>query len=136
MVGLEFGDIEGYSWRLIPSEAPSSLRVDVGRRTQGVEFLLASEARARLTGMRVGTVSLRYTDGEVTETPLTYGANVDCFIEPFASDVTVRALGTTAHLAAFAVETDATKEVASVEVNGFTPEVFVGILAMNTSDVD
>lgn len=136
MAGVELGEMEGYAWRLIPSDLPFSLRFEVGRRVQGVEFLVASEGRARLTQMAVGGVTVHYEDGSEDETPLVYGGNVDCFIEPFATEVTTLKLGTTAHLTAFAVATDTQSPVSWVEVRVTTPEFFLGILGANMAEAD
>jgi len=137
MVKIEVGFLTRNVDALSPTTAPDALTIPVGDVVKGVEFLLASECRCRLTHMTVGGITLRYADGTETVEPLIVGRNVDCSQFPFAQSLHRRTL--TCDIVsqfpispgAFALPADPTRPLASVEIRIIAADASIGLLGMN-----
>jgi len=125
------GELHPYTQELQLSDFPSSFSLPVGKFVRGIEFLVASELSARLTGVQVGEVELRYSAGAEGKEPLVYGRNIDCFTKPFATETDNYEIDSLSHLSAFVVKTDSSRILDSTEVYLCAADASVGILGIN-----
>jgi hypothetical protein len=131
MVMLEMGQCHPYTQELILSQLPDSLRLQIGKPVRGIEFLVASEVGSRLTGVQVGEVELLYSTGAEKKEPLIYGRNIDCFTIPFATETDNYEINPHAHLSAFVVKADASRNLEAIKLNVFAADTSIGILGIN-----
>lgn len=126
---IEAGHLDWETNRLLPSEFPDHLELPVQARVAALQFLCATTAKVRLTGMRVGQVRLRYADGFSTEEALVYGRNIDLSRRPFASATARVQAGPAGSLFAFAVAADPTRLLAACTIEIVATDLQLGLLA-------
>jgi hypothetical protein len=113
------------------------IELPVGRALRGLEFLLSSGSKPRLTGLAVGRVELRFADGFVATHSLVYGREVDSSAFPFATAVAVRAMPHDPtvtlpwHVAAFALPVKERRVVEIVALAVTVMDTHLGLLALN-----
>jgi len=137
LVKIEAGkmkrDVSGFEL----SDAMDSLVLPVGQAVNGIEFLLTSDCKVRLTGMEIGWIILRYDNGSEERTPLVCGGNVDNPSLPFATQVERRVLthdpviDNPRHIAAFSVAANPKRVLREVEIRVFAADATLGLLAVN-----
>jgi len=132
MIVLEVGDLNQYTAALALSDKPKSVRMTVGERVLGLEFLACSEWKTRLTGMAVGAIELHYHDGSVQNEPLVYGGNLDCMTKPFATATRACDLGNMNSIYSFSLKTDPSRRLDQLDVRLNATDGALGILAINT----
>jgi hypothetical protein len=114
---------------------PARLRLPVGRAIRGVEWLTASEPKARLTGMEIGSVIFRSGASE-RRMPLVVGRQIDSTLGLYATEAVSRPLtavhyGMRRHVAAWNTPVESTEVIDELTLQLDAPDVWVGVLAVN-----
>ena len=110
--------------------------IRIGRHVAGLEFLVAADAPARVTGMAVAEIRLQYGDGSAAILPLTWGGELGSSTIPFGARCVHRELAYTRNLCAFAVPVEAGRRLESLEVRCAVADFNVGVLAVNAVDAE
>lgn len=82
----EYGSCDGQTGEIRRSGYPAALTLRIRARSKALNLLFASEAGSRLTGSRVGAVTLAYESGETAEIPLIVGTNIDSLFSHYATE--------------------------------------------------
>lgn len=136
LVALAMGDLDVNTNAPIASTMPSELILEVNAAITGLEFLTVSEPRVRLTGMEVGRIECRYSDGSIDVVPLILGEQLDSTLSVYAAQTTNFTLakgrgGLAKNISAWAVAANPARVTDSVTMRITSFDIMVGILAVN-----
>ncbi|MHB0998614.1 MAG: hypothetical protein ACYC27_05150 [Armatimonadota bacterium] len=127
----EVGLLDSYTNALKLSDKPHSVRMNVGKAVKGIELLMASEWRVRLTGMQVGQITLHYADGSDQFVPLVNGQNAGSINGRYQDGVVHKELEWLKNIYALPIAADPTRMLEYIEVSVRVPDGSTGILAGN-----
>ena len=132
MIQIETGFSDATTLALHLSGAKRYFTYELNKKISGLEFLAASECQIRLTGMQIGRILLRYSDGYIQIEPLIYGVNIDSSLIPHAKETTVYKLEWAKFVYRFSVDADATRQLQNFSIEMFMPDSNIGIFAINS----
>ena len=138
LIRLDAGGYHGFTGKLTLPVGGWDDRcvIAIGRHVAGLEFLVAADAPARVTGMAVAEIRLHYSDGGTAILPLTWGGELGSSTIPFGTRCVHRELQHTVHVCAFAVPAEAGRRLESLEVRCAVADFNFGILAVNAVDAE